>query len=1311
MGVTVGGVSCQSLTITDQTTATCDTPTASAGVAPVQVTTAGGTSGAQPFTYDDQPTITNPAPQLVGTNGTSVLKLTGTAFVPGYTTVRIDGQACNLLTSSVTGTPTITDTALSCTVPAGPAGPATLILTTPGGSATLALVYEDAPTVSAISPSRGPLAGGTPITLTGTNFDTGLSVIFTGTTPARPCGSLRRISATEATCVTPAGTSPGRKLVLVWNVGGGTTTFFAFDDVPAISGIAPNQGPLAGGNTITISGSSFVAGQTSVTVGGTVCSNVTVAAGGASLACTVPAGSAGSAPVVVTTTGGTSVSPLNYTYDDVPTVSAVSPARGPLAGGTIIQVAGTGFVTGATAVTVGGRVCAQVKARPAGSTLTCVVPAGVAGAAQVVVTTPGGTVTAGAAFTYDPAPTLDSVVPGAGPTNGGNLLQLLGTGFVNNATQIRISGTNCTLVQHIQDTENRCVAPPGTAGNKTVVVSTPGGIALGSYTYDDAPTVTSLKPPAGPVNGGTVLKLEGSNFVAPINVTVGGRPCSSLVVTSEKAASCVTPTGTAGIADVVVTTPGGTATGSFTYDDVPSISTVTPDQGPVAGGTTITLSGSGFVPGTGVSVGGSTCGSLIIVDQSTASCVTPPGSTGAAEVLVSNPGGTASGNFTYDDVPTLSSVTPTTGPLTGGTTITLAGSGFIPGTTVTVAGAACTNLAISSQGLATCLTPPGTAGVATVSVSNPGGTATGVFNYDSVPTISGIAPEQGPVSGGTSVVISGSGFVAGTSVTVGGQACASLTLVSQTSAVCTTPPGTAGPATISVSNPGGSVNALFTYDDAPTLTSISPSVGTVNGGTTITLTGSGFIAGTTVSVGSNPCSSVVLNSPASLSCVTPAGTAGVVQVAVSNPGGTAAGFFTYDEAPTLDAVSPGAGPVLGGTTVTLSGSGFAQDTIVTIGGTACGSLNLASETSATCVTPAAPGNTAGVAQVMVSNAGGMATGTFTYDDRPTLTSVNPSEGPVAGGTRITLNGSGYINGTTVTLGDGNDACTNIAIASESSLSCDTPPGVAGVAAVLVSNPGGTASGTFTYDDLPKIKSIKPKTGPTTGDLPIEITGSSFIADTTVTVGSEACTNLVRTSDTTLTCTLPPGAAGVALVEVSNLGGTATDFFQYVEPQLTLQTLQPGVTATLSVVGCGRIETAQFIPAPAGAPAGVDFPFGLLDFSADACASAPAPIEVTVRYSEPFPAGDATFYKEDAGSYSVYPATIGLDSVTYQIVDGGSGDDDGMADNRITDPGGVGITAVNSGRPAIPVPTLSFWAMLLLMAAILSLTALRYRASY
>jgi hypothetical protein len=149
------------------------------------------------------------------------------------------------------------------------------------------------------------------------------------------------------------------------------------------------------------------------------------------------------------------------------------------------------------------------------------------------------------------------------------------------------------------------------------------------------------------------------------------------------------------------------------------------------------------------------------------------------------------------------------------------------------------------------------------------------------------------------VTISGANFAEGATVTVGGVAASNVRLVSSTSIQATTGARAAGAAdvTVTVNGRSSTLASAFTYValPPPTISSISPSSGSTTGGTTVTLTGTNFASGATVSIGGVAATGVRVLSSTSLRAVTgakPAGAADVV-VTVGTQSATLARGYTY----------------------------------------------------------------------------------------------------------------------------------------------------------------------------------------------------------------------------------------------------------------------------------------------------------------------------------------------------------------------------------------------------------------------------------
>ena len=240
----------------------------------------------------------------------------------------------------------------------------------------------------------------------------------------------------------------------------------------------------------------------------------------------------------------------------------------------------------------------------------------------------------------------------------------------------------------------------------------------------------------------------------------------------------------------------------------PEVATVTPDSGPIAGGTEITVDGQHFLDGASVAVGGATCEVTSINPPDEIICITPAGNAGTVDVTVTNPddqAGTLTDGFTYlDDPPSVAGIDPDSGPESVPTAVTITGDGFQSGLSVNLGGSNCQNIVVVDSGTIDCDVPPGTAGTVDITVTNPDGqsdTLPDAFTWIAAPVIDAVNPDSGPVSGGTAIVIDGDHFAAGASVDIGGEPCLDTVVAEPGEISCTTPPGTAGPVDVSVQNP------------------------------------------------------------------------------------------------------------------------------------------------------------------------------------------------------------------------------------------------------------------------------------------------------------------------------------------------------------------------------------------------------------------------------------------------------------------------------------------------------------------------------
>ncbi|MFK0278195.1 putative Ig domain-containing protein [Ensifer sp. NPDC090286] len=456
-----------------------------------------------------------------------------------------------------------------------------------------------------------------------------------------------------------------------------------------------------------------------------------------------------------------------------------------------------------------------------------------------------------------------------------------------------------------------------------VGVCTPVTASYGAaLTVTPPPTVTGVSPSSGPTGGGTSVILTGTDFTGVTAVTFGATPAASFTVNSSNQITATAPGHVSSTIDIRVTTLSGTSTTSaadqFTYVPPPTVTSVTPSAGPTAGGTTVIVTGTNFSGATAVTFGG-TAAAGFTVDSANQITATAPAGTGTVDVRVTTVGGTsatsASDQFTYIPPPTVTSISPTSGPTAGGTTVILTGTNFSGATAVTFGATPAAGFTVISGTQITATAPANAAGTFDIRVTTVGGTsatsAADQYTYVAPPTVTSVTPTSGPMAGGTTVILTGTNFSGATAVTFGGTVASGFTVNSATQITVTSPAHFAGTVDIRVTTAGGtsatSAADQFTYVPSPTVTSVSPTNGSTAGGTSVVVTGTNFSGATAVTFGGTAATGFTVNSGSQITATAPASSAGTVDVRVITVGGTsatsAADQFTYVEPPVANAAS------------------------------------------------------------------------------------------------------------------------------------------------------------------------------------------------------------------------------------------------------------------------------------------------------------------------------------------------------------------------------------------------------------------------
>ncbi|NOU48613.1 MAG: hypothetical protein HOO86_16350, partial [Bacteroidales bacterium] len=275
--------------------------------------------------------------------------------------------------------------------------------------------------------------------------------------------------------------------------------------------------------------------------------------------------------------------------------------------------------------------------------------------------------------------------------------------------------------------------------------------------------------------------------------------------------------------------------------DVPTITGISPTSGPTAGGTSVVITGTNLTGATAVKFGITDATGYTVNSSTQITATSPAGSAGAVDITATTSGGTSatssSDQFTYIVVPTVTSISPTSGSTTGGTSVTITGTNLTGATAVSFGGTAATGYTVNSATQITATSPAKSAGTVDITITTAGGTsatsASDQFTYIAVPGISGISPTSGTTAGGTSVVITGTNLTGASDVSFGGTAATGYTVNSATQITATSPAKSAGIVDITITTAGGtsatSASDQFTY--------IAPPSATTNAAASVTSTG------------------------------------------------------------------------------------------------------------------------------------------------------------------------------------------------------------------------------------------------------------------------------------------------------------------------------------------------------------------------------------------------------------------------------------------------------------------------------------------
>ncbi|CAM9115079.1 unnamed protein product, partial [Sphacelaria rigidula] len=1212
----------------------CEAPPHQPGVVPLRVSTNGQqyVDTGLVYTYQPQATVTAVSPTSGSVYGGTSIVVSGTGFVSSTKV------AC-LLGEQLGEAAYVDSTHILCRVPRADiqdrASSVAVRIANNGVDFTdtseIAFEYVLPIELVHIAPTLGPTTGGTIINVHGMGFSASLNVQCVIDSVAVV---TTVISSTLLTCATPNKAIPGVVEVELTQNGldrSSTSVTFLYHTPVDVVSVYPSSAPESGESALLVSGSGFVetaelACAFTLSTGGVISSIYRKATfySGSLISCQSPAGSVGTAYLQVTNNGADlSNSSTSLTVTSKSTITSLWPSSGSTYGGTRIRVRGTGFLSSSTVFCKFGNDVVSAEVVVDYTTVICMTPPSESEGSVLVQVTNNNVdwTSSGVEFTFRPPISISSVSPKSGPIGGGTLVRVVVMGIHADIDRGTIScrfGQSFVSAAFIDaDGTVLCVSPSASSSGASSLELSRNGVEFTSdgWTFYYVPDmmVESAWPLMGPESGGTMITLDGHGFSDIGDVVCEfGSPGSRVpaIGISVTVIHCRSPAHMPGTISLRVGVNGQqfVETGViFDYLMESTVRRLQPSLGPVHGGTEVEVVGAAFVNSTTLSCRlADRVVPATFVNKELVLCVTPPSpSILRLSLEVSNNGidFTTSGIlFSFVAAFDIIQVWPTSGPTTGGTLVTVQGSGFSGGDKVVcIFGGSQAAATVHSDDELSCLAPRAMLeGSTYLRLTNNGVdmvSAPTHFTYVTPIRLTNINPTTVGEEGGETVVITGEHFIASPSLACrfGSQDTVPAFWLSLTEVSCSVPPSRAGPheATLAVTNNGQDfASTALTYTYLPTITvlKIDPVEGPMDGGTEISIVGSGLgqtglwacIFGESVAV-----PAVQLPNDA-LRCQSPAHEPGEVSVRVFRSSSALASDFgmrfLYQATVYISTVEPRSGSNLGGTPVTLRGFGFNNASALTCGfeernGKIVKTPALrASVGMVVCSSP--PLHNPSIVSVLVSLNGLDFTRRgpqYVYYEPVEVVTVFPSLGSINGGTFVTITGRNFLPSEGLSCRFGMSAPSPADFIASNALRCVTPPAPAGPATVEVTVSNNlmefsASSAKFVYHPALRAERFSPAAGPLSGGTPVVIDGSGFPATSRLACrfGRVEVKATLGSPPTRMICVAPklawerrvPVQVTANGIDWENVGvkGTAevdTSFFTYYKPP-KLRQLHPSI---------------------------------------------------------------------------------------------------------------------------------------------------------
>ena len=759
-----------------------------------------------------------------------------------------------------------------------------------------------------------------------------------------------------------------------------------------------------------------------------------------------------------------------YRYMIAPEVSHIKPRVGTPSGGTRVEVHGRNFVQSSVLYCSFGD--ALVRAEWITSLLVlCISPQRIGGNDGSVlfgITNDNALSFSRQAvnYTFIALPTLSTVVPRMGPVIGGTLVTLLGSGFNDNSASAAFCRFNTSLqtttpATALGSTSLICRTPPSRRQLHDRWSSIEVGLASSDYTsgsslatvfeYHEAFALTRVVPSGGPIAGGTTIFVEGEHFLltSPLSCAFGGgsmtaTTVAATVLTSTQL-SCITPTSFEGPSQLQIGVNGsdfGVTYLTYRFYPTPIVSIASPLTGPQAGGNLVQIFGYGFRNSPSLAcLLGNTSVPAHFMSSNSLNCSAPPHAPRVVAVRATNDGiGMSPSNisYSYKEDMVASMLVPSRGPAQGPINISVLGRHLARASVCTwqnAAGGLGANNAMEvttesywmSATEVLCSTPsivpPQSEILLTLVV--PGSRIAGL-SYSTVPDpfATSLTPSLGPDLGGTTVTVHGQGFDSTAECIFGESTRVFTRLIDSTRLQCIAPAKnrSVGVPLLTSFKLGNKLHSIvvrndlmFRYHPTCQISSLAPSIGPEAGGAIVRITGLDYVRGGSSSALVHfghitvPCATI---DDTTVECLTPRHEPRTVAVTLSFNGGldscvTTAGALMYTfSRTTVTKLHPVSGPAAGGTLITISGTNLGHSAALScMLSTRVLSAKWVSPSTMECYLP--PGVIGSHRLAAISNGRRLGNFAFEYQAVARVSSLSPSIGLTTGGTMVNVVGAHF----------------------------------------------------------------------------------------------------------------------------------------------------------------------------------------------------------------------------------------------------------------------------------------------------------------